>query len=54
MRHLPSWSTFAFVVTLLLTFTVNGFAKSPTCSPIGGAIITNLGGFGQIDGTPTT
>jgi hypothetical protein len=54
MRDLPSWSTFAFGVTLLLTFTVNGFAKSPSCSPIGGAIITNLGGFGQIDGTPTT
>lgn len=54
MRHLPSWSTFAFSATLLLTFTASGFAKSPTCTPIGGAILTNLGGFGQIDGAPTT
>jgi hypothetical protein len=53
MRHLPSWSTFVLGTTLL-AFTATGFAKSPTCSPIGGAIITNLGGFGQIDGTPTT
>ena len=45
----------SFSVTLLLAlFTPSGFAKTPTCSPIGGAILTNLGGFGQIDGTPTT
>jgi hypothetical protein len=39
---------------LLASFVPNGFAKAPTCSAIGGAILTNLGGFGQIDGTPTT
>src|ERR1700751_5109309 len=32
----------------------DGFAKTPTCSSIGGAILTNVGGFGQIDGSPTT
>ena len=55
MRHLPRWFSFSLGVTLLLaSFTTTGFAKSPSCAAIGGAILTNLGGFGQIDGTPTT
>ena len=37
---------------LLALFTASGFAK--TCSAVGGAILTNLGGFGLIDGGPTT
>jgi hypothetical protein len=39
---------------LITCITLNGFAKTPTCTSIGGAILTNLGGFGQIDGSPTT
>lgn len=32
--------------------TAGGFAKD--CTAVGGAILTNLGGFGVIDGSPTT
>ncbi len=32
----------------------HGFAENPHCSQIGGMILTNLGGFGVIDGQPTT
>jgi hypothetical protein len=32
----------------------NGFAQNPHCATVGGAILTNLGGFGVIDGSPTT
>lgn len=39
---------------LLALFTASGFAKTPTCSNLGGAILTNVGGFGLIDGSPTT
>ena len=39
---------------LLALFTASGFAKTPTCSNLGGAILTNVGGFGQINGSPTT
>lgn len=45
--------TRCFSLALLLAlFTASGFAK--TCSAVGGAILTNLGGFGVIDGSPTT
>jgi len=40
------------IALLLALFSANGFAK--TCSAVGGAILTNLGGFGVIDGAPTT
>jgi len=39
---------------LLASLTVNGFAQNPHCTTVGGAILTNLGGFGVIDGSPTT
>jgi hypothetical protein len=42
------------VVLLLASFTAKGFAANPHCSDVGGAILTNVGGFGQIDGSPTT
>ena len=29
-------------------------AQNPHCTTVGGAIVTNLGGFGVIDGRPTT
>jgi len=29
-------------------------ASAKTCTTVGGAILTNLGGFGVIDGSPTT
>ena len=38
----------------LSSFTANAFAGNPHCSDVGGAILTNVGGFGLIDGTPTT
>jgi hypothetical protein len=39
---------------LLASLTVNGFAQNPHCTVVGGAILTDLGGFGVIDGSPTT
>jgi hypothetical protein len=39
---------------LMTTFSAKGFAANPHCTDVGGAILTNLGGFGQIDGWPTT
>jgi hypothetical protein len=55
MRPLHKWSTFALSATfLLVSFTATGFAKDRSCSAVGGVILTNLGGFGDIDGTPTT
>jgi hypothetical protein len=39
---------------LLASLTINGFAQDPSCTQLGGAILTNVGGFGQIDGGPTT
>lgn len=42
-----------FSVALLVTvFSTASQAK--TCTTVGGAILTNLGGFGVIDGSPTT
>jgi hypothetical protein len=40
------------VVLLVALFATSALAK--TCSSVGGAILTNLGGFGVIDGGPTT
>jgi hypothetical protein len=39
---------------LLASLTVNGFAQNSHCTAVGGAILTNLGGFGAIDASPTT
>lgn len=53
----PTTRFFSFVsgvAVLLALLTVNGFAKTSTCSDVGGAILTNVGGFGQVDGHPTT
>ena len=55
MRYTTRWLNLVTGVGLLLSLlTANGFAKTPTCSNLGGAILTNVGGFGQIDGSPTT
>ncbi len=55
MQHKNRWYAFALSVGLLLSsFTTNAFAGNPHCSDVGGAILTNVGGFGLIDGTPTT
>ena len=55
MRNTTRWFTFASGVGLLLAlFTTNGFAANPHCTDLGGVILTNVGGFGQIDGSPTT
>lgn len=45
---------FLLGVCILALSTPNGFAKTSTCSDIGGAILTDLGGFGEIDGFGTT
>jgi len=42
-----------FCVALLLAL-LSTSALAKTCSAVGGAILTNLGGFGVIDGSPTT
>ena len=39
---------------LLALFTSPAFAANPHCTQIGGMILTNLGGFGTINGLPTT
>ena len=53
-KQVPTFQ-FALNLSLLLTLlTATGFAANPHCSVVGGAILTNLGGFGQIDGAPTT
>jgi len=55
MRGTTRWFTFALSVSLLLAvFTTKGFAGNPHCTDLGGAILTNVGGFGQVDGSPTT
>ena len=40
------------VVLLAVLLSTASLAK--TCTTVGGAILTNLGGFGLIDGSPTT
>lgn len=48
---------FGFVLgfwILLASLTTNAFAGNRSCSAVGGAILTNVGGFGVIDGAPTT
>jgi len=53
MNCVARWSSFAFSVVLLLaSLTTNGLAK--TCTSTNGAILTNVRGFGQIDGSLTT
>jgi hypothetical protein len=55
MTGVTRWFSFAFSVALFFTaLTTTGFAGNPHCSDIGGAILTDVGGFGQIDGSPTT
>jgi hypothetical protein len=54
MRNKTRWFNFALGVGLLLAFTTSGFAANPHCTDLGGVILTNVGGFGQIDGSPTT
>lgn len=46
---------FMFSLGLLIGFlSPSGFAQNSHCTTVGGAIVTNLGGFGVIDGSPTT
>jgi len=55
MKNMNCWFKFASGIGLLLALlTTSGFAKNPHCTDLGGAILTNVGGFGQIDGSPTT
>ncbi|HXJ86756.1 MAG TPA: hypothetical protein VMS18_08075 [Candidatus Binatia bacterium] len=55
MTHVIRSCRFALNVGLLLALlTAMGFAANPHCSDVGGAILTNVGGFGEIDGSLTT
>ena len=55
MRSTTRWFNFTLGVGLLLaSFITQGFAANPHCTDLGGVILTNVGGFGQIDGSPTT
>ena len=55
MRQAARFFNFFGSVGLVLgLITGSGFAGNPHCSDVGGAILTNLGGFGSIDGLPTT
>jgi hypothetical protein len=54
MRNTTRWFKFALSAGLLVAFTSNGLAANPHCTDLGGVILTNVGGFGQIDGSPTT
>src|SRR5947209_8019962 len=47
-------SVFLSLSLLLASLTATAFAKSPSCSDVGGALLTNVGGFGQIDSHLTT
>ena len=55
MKSANHWLKFVLSAGLsLASLTVNGIAQNPHCTAVGGAILTNLGGFGVIDGSPTT
>ena len=51
---LRCFGLFVSLTLLLASVETPVFAKNPNCSDVGGAILTNVGGFGQIDGHPTT
>ena len=55
MRHIVRGLSFLGTIILFFGFvTGTGFATNPHCSDVGGAILTNVGGFGLIDQQPTT
>lgn len=55
MRHIARCFSFFVSIGLILgLLTATGFAANPHCSDVGGAILTNVGGFGQVDASPTT
>jgi hypothetical protein len=55
MRHTTRWlNVLCSVALLLVSVAARGFAANPHCSEIGGMIMTNVGGFGTIDGHFTT
>jgi hypothetical protein len=49
-----SFGVLLIVTLLLASLASSAFAKNPNCSDVGGAILANVGGFGQIDGHLTT
>jgi hypothetical protein len=55
MKSVNHWFKLVLSAGLLLAWlTVSGFAQTQHCTAVGGAILTNLGGFGVINGSPTT
>lgn len=54
MRHMTRYLKFVSIGLFLCFLMGSGFAENRHCTNVGGVILTNLGGFGTIDGTPTT
>jgi len=57
MKCVTRWSRIVFAASLLLasfTTTTSAFGANPHCTDVGGTILTNVGGFGLIDGSLTT
>ena len=55
MNRLTRDFSVVFSLGLLMgVLSAKGFAANPHCTEVAGAILTNLGGFGVIDGSPTT
>lgn len=55
MKRAIRWFVVLGRVGLFLGFVTGSvFAANPHCTSIGGVILTNLGGFGTIDGSPTS
>jgi hypothetical protein len=55
MKNAARYSRVAgFLFVFVVMLAESSFAKTSQCTQVGGAILTNLGGFGEIDGSPTT
>jgi hypothetical protein len=48
------FGTFLAVSVLLASLNANAFGKDSQCSDVGGAILTNVGGFGLVNGHLST
>jgi hypothetical protein len=52
MRYVNRCLSYGLCLALFGSIIPNAFGR--TCSSVGGVILTNVGGFGQINGGPTT
>src|SRR5437868_14268456 len=53
-RTISCFGAVMSLTLLLVSLATPAFPKNPNCSDVGGAILTNVGGFGQIDSHLTT